>query len=101
MDALVSAAILSGEVHSRLSYVKKSIDSLNAQSYPYMQKILVNGGNPPHQTELLIKSGLDLQEWTIIDFPIDTMEADKSPSHKFTGAAALLASSGEFFFLHE
>lgn len=98
LDQLVSAAILSGEVHSRTKLILKSINSLNQQTYPHLQKILVNGGNPPHQTNFLIESGANLTDWTIVDFPIDTMEAEKAPSHKYTGQAALLAAKGNFFF---
>ena len=40
----------------------KSIESINNQSYKNLQKILVNGGSPPHQTAELLNSGVNLDE---------------------------------------
>lgn len=98
MRPLITVAIFSGEVESRISYLIKSINSINMQTYSNLQKILVNGGNPPHQTARLIDLGIDLSEWVIIDFPIDTMKGTTQISHKYTGQAALLAARGEYFF---
>lgn len=99
LDPIITVAILSGEVNSRQTKILKSIESINNQTYKSLQKILVNGGNPPHQTELLQHLGADLSGWIIIDFPIDTMEIHRGTStHKWTGQAALNAASGEYFF---
>ncbi len=93
-----SAAIFTGGPR-RLDITAKSIDSLNDQSYKNLQKILVNGGSPPHQTAELISKGVDLDGWTIIDFPIDTyVRTERFSLHRWPGQAALLAATNEFFF---
>jgi glycosyltransferase involved in cell wall biosynthesis len=78
----------------------RAIDSFNRQTYPNIEKILVNGNNPPHQTDTLIKFGANLHDWKIIDFPVDSMTLDPEGqiSHHLTGQAALLNSTGDYFF---
>lgn len=93
-----SVAIFSGEVKSRMPKTLNSINSINIQTYSNIQKILINGGSPPHQTSELINNGANLVNWVVIDFPIDTMEAQTGPSHKWNGQAALHASTGDYFF---
>lgn len=41
MRPLITVAIFSGEVESRISYLIKSINSINMQTYSNLQKILV------------------------------------------------------------
>ena len=98
MEISFSAVVLSGEVQSRIPKTVKCINSISDQTYTNIQKILVNGGSPPHQTKDLIVQGANLSGWTIIDFPIDTMEAHTKGTHRWTGQAALHASAGEYFF---
>lgn len=94
-----SVAILSGELRNRISLTIKTIDSINNQGYKNLQKILVNGGSPPHQTADLVKSGVNLDDWTILDFPIDAMDAKNNWNmHRWNGLAALHAANKEFFF---
>ena len=94
-----TAAVLSGEVRARLPMTAKCINSINAQSYTKIQKILVNGGSPPHQTQDLINMGVDLRDWQIIDFPVDAMDVDNNWNrHRWNGLAALNAAMGDFFF---
>lgn len=95
-----SAAILSGEQSSRFKMTLRAIESLNNQTYPNIEKILVNGNNPPHQTETLIELGANLKGWKIVDFPVDAMsiDIDSQLSHHLTGQAALLNSTGDYFF---
>ena len=99
MDKGFSVAVLSGGVRSRIPMTIKCINSINDQSYKNIEKILVNGGSPPHQTEELRSLGVDISDWKIIDFPIDTMDFESNwNTHRWTGAAALHASTKEFFF---
>jgi len=94
-----SVAILSGEIRNRIPMTIKSIESINNQSYKNLQKILVNGGSPPHQTAELLNSGVNLDNWTILDFPIDAMDAENNWNmQRWNGQAALHAASKEFFF---
>jgi glycosyltransferase involved in cell wall biosynthesis len=99
VDIGFSVAVLSGELRSRIPMTVKCINSINDQSYNNIEKILVNGGSPPHQTEELRRLGVDISDWKILDFPIDTMDSDNNWNmHRWTGAAALHASTKEFFF---
>ena len=94
-----SVAILSGEIRNRIPMTIKSIESINNQNYKNLQKILVNGGSPPHQTAELLNSGVNLDDWTILDFPIDAMDAENNWNmQRWNGQAALHAASKEFFF---
>jgi hypothetical protein len=95
-----TVAVFSGEVRSRLSMTAKCINSINDQSHKNLQKILVNAGSPPHQTQELKDLGVDLEGWVILDFPIDCMEIkEKNWSiHKWNGAAALHIAEKDFFF---
>lgn len=98
LEISFSAVVLSGEVRSRIPKTVKCINSISRQTYTNVQKILINGGSPPHQTNDLIEQGANLSGWKIIDFPIDTMEAQTKGTHRWNGQAALLASTGEYFF---
>jgi glycosyltransferase involved in cell wall biosynthesis len=99
MEIGFSAAVLSGGVRDRLGMTSKSINSLNNQTHKNLQKILVNGGSPPHQTQELLALGVNLDGWTILDFPIDTMDISSAGGvHRWNGQAALHASEKEFFF---
>lgn len=95
-----TVAVFSGEVRSRLPMTAKCINSINNQSHKNLQKILVNAGSPPHQTQELKDLGVDLEGWVILDFPIDCMEIkEKNWSiHKWNGAAALHIAEKDFFF---
>jgi glycosyltransferase involved in cell wall biosynthesis len=94
-----SVAILSGEIRNRIPMTIKSIESINNQNYKNLQKILVNGGSPPHQTAELENYGVNLADWTILDFPIDAMDAENNWNmQRWNGLAALHAASKEFFF---
>lgn len=91
--------VFSGEVRSRLSMTAKCINSINDQNYCNLQKILVNGGSPPHQTSELADLGVILDDWTILDFPVDCMDIDNNWStHRWNGAAALHIANKDFFF---
>ncbi len=99
MEIGFTAAVLSGELRNRLDKTAKSINSLNNQTHKNLQKILVNGGSPPHQTQELLASGINLDGWTILDFPIDAMDISAGWStHRWNGQAALHATEKEFFF---
>lgn len=95
-----TVAVFSGELRSRLCMTIKCINSINEQTHPNLQKILVNAGTPPHQTRELIDAGVRLEDWTILDFPIDCMDIKKNnwSAHRWNGAAALNVADKEFFF---
>jgi hypothetical protein len=94
-----TVAIFSGELLNRIPMTIKCIDSINNQTFTNLQKILVNGGNPPHQTELLLNAGVKLDDWDILDFPIDAMDIENNWNlHRWNGAAALHAATKDFFF---
>lgn len=94
-----SVAILSGEIRNRIPMTIKSIESINNQSYKNLQKILVNGGSPPHQTAELVDSRVNLDGWKILEFPIDAMDAENNWNmQRWNGLAALHAANKEFFF---
>jgi hypothetical protein len=95
-----TVAVFSGELRSRLAMTIKCINSINDQTHQNLQKILVNGGSPPHQTKELIDAGVSLDDWTILDFPIDCMDIKENNwnAHKWNGAAALNIANKEFFF---
>lgn len=94
-----SVAVFSGELRSRIEMTAKCINSINFQEHKSLQKILVNGNSPPHQTGLLKSMDVDLSDWEIIDFPVDCMDMEDSGKvHKFLGAAALHVVTGDFFF---
>ena len=95
-----TVAVFSGELRSRLSMTIKSINSINEQTHGNLQKILVNAGTPPHQTKELIDAGVRLEDWTILDFPIDCMDIKNNNwlAHRWNGAAALNVANKEFFF---
>lgn len=79
--------------------IEKSLNSINNQSYKNLQKILINGGNPPHQTSRLKSLGVNLSDWEIVDFPTDCMDIQNNwELHRWNGAAALHVASGDFFF---
>jgi glycosyltransferase involved in cell wall biosynthesis len=99
MDVGFSIAILSGEMRNRLDFTKAAIDSFNNQTYRNIQKILVNGGSPPHQTNELLDRGAKLDDWTILDFPIDAMDFKSGwTGHRWNGQAALHAAEKNYFF---
>jgi len=95
-----TVAVFSGELRSRLSMTIKCINSINEQTHSNLQKILVNAGTPPHQTRELIDAGVSLEDWAILDFPIDCMDIKNNnwSAHKWNGAAALNIADKEFFF---
>jgi hypothetical protein len=94
-----TVAVFSGELISRMPMTVKCIESINNQTFKGLQKILVNGGSPPHQTKLLIDQGVDLDGWIILDFPIDAMDIESSwNAHRWNGPAALHAATKDFFF---
>lgn len=94
-----TVVVFSGEVRSRLSMTAKCINSINDQNYDDLQKILINAGSPPHQTSELIALGVNLDDWTILDFPVDCMDIENNWSiHRWNGAAALHIAEKDFFF---
>jgi hypothetical protein len=99
-DRGFTVAVFSGEIRSRLNMTARCINSINSQTHDNLQKILVNGGSPPHQTQDLAKMGVDLESWTIVDFPIDCMDIERNnwSAHRWNGAAALHIAEKEFFF---
>ncbi len=99
MDIGFSIAILSGEIRNRIDFTKVAIDSFNNQTYKNIQKILVNGGSPPHQTNDLLRIGAKLDDWTIVDFPIDAMDINSGwATHRWNGQAALHVAEKKYFF---
>ncbi len=99
MSIRFTVAVFSGEVRARLAMTGKCINSINNQKYKNLQKILVNGGSPPHQTAELVNMGVDLEDWTILEFPIDCMDMENSwKSQRWNGAAALHIANGQYFF---
>jgi hypothetical protein len=77
----------------------RCINSINSQSYKNLQKILVNAGSPPHQTQDLKLNGAKLDDWIILEFPIDCMDMEDSwQSQRWNGKAALHITNGNYFF---
>jgi hypothetical protein len=98
MKITFSAAIFTGGP-VRLAMTAKSINSLNQQTYPHIQKILVNGDGNNSKINELVSEGVNLEGWDIIDFPIDTFVRKEFYSlHRWPGQAALLRSTGDFFY---
>jgi hypothetical protein len=99
LNTRFTVVVFSGEVRSRLTMTQKCLNSINNQTYKNLQKILVNGGSPPHQTSQLENLGVNFQDWTVLDFPIDCMDISNSWSiHRWNGAAALHITEGDYFF---
>lgn len=94
-----TAVVLTGGPR-RTEITSVVLDSLNHQTYSPIQKILINGGGPPTETEYFRARGILTPDWEVIDFPVDTMlKDDVFSTYRFPGKAALQIASGDYIYL--
>ena len=111
LNSFFSVIVLTGGP-SRPHLTAKCIDSINSQSFPNIQKILVNNGRlhedfnlilNPYQNDSIYNNPSRLQDWEVIHFKDSKFDPDDHTSiWEAPGIAAMKIAKGKYsFFIND